>query len=109
MSLAYTAAGEVGELPKRAEGKGPSAVSLDALEAGRHARVPPRFERVEREGRGAAAVGTLRQFIRLSGCGVSETHRRSPMTTKGSRSAQNRCATVKTILLLKIDFNFILG
>ena len=35
MSLAYAAAGQVGELPKRAE----TAVSLDALEAGRHARV----------------------------------------------------------------------
>jgi ferrous iron transport protein A len=35
MSLAYAAAGQVGELPKRVE----AAVSLDALEAGRHARV----------------------------------------------------------------------
>jgi ferrous iron transport protein A len=35
MSLAYAAAGQAGELPKRAE----AAVSLDALEAGRHARV----------------------------------------------------------------------
>jgi len=38
MSLAY-AAGQVVELPKRAEAAGPAAVSLDALEAGRHARV----------------------------------------------------------------------
>ncbi|HWS85774.1 MAG TPA: ferrous iron transport protein A [Pyrinomonadaceae bacterium] len=39
MSLDHTAAGQTGELPKRAEGDGPAAVSLDALEAGRHARV----------------------------------------------------------------------
>jgi ferrous iron transport protein A len=38
MSLAY-AAGQIGELLKRAEATGPAAVSLDALEAGRHARV----------------------------------------------------------------------
>ena len=35
MSLAYAAAAQIGELPKRAE----AAVSLDALETGRHARV----------------------------------------------------------------------
>jgi ferrous iron transport protein A len=39
MSLAYAAAGEVSELLKRAEAAGPAAVSLDALEMGRHARV----------------------------------------------------------------------
>ena len=39
MSLAYAAAAQVGELPKRADSQGPAAVSLDALEAGRHARV----------------------------------------------------------------------
>ena len=39
MSLAYAAAGQMGELLKRADAKGPAAVSLDALEAGRHARV----------------------------------------------------------------------
>ena len=39
MSLAYAAAGQPGELPKRPEGQGPAALSLDALEAGRHARV----------------------------------------------------------------------
>lgn len=39
MSLAYAAAGQMGELLKRAEAKSPAAVSLDALEAGRHARV----------------------------------------------------------------------
>src|SRR5215207_6163211 len=38
MSLAY-ATGQVVELPKRAEASGPAAFSLDALEAGRHARV----------------------------------------------------------------------
>ena len=38
MSLAH-AAGQTGELPEWAEGHGPAAVSLDALEAGRHARV----------------------------------------------------------------------
>lgn len=38
MSLAYAASGEVVELPKRADAAG-AAVSLDALEAGRHARV----------------------------------------------------------------------
>src|SRR5215207_2280364 len=39
MSLAYAAAEQVGELPKRADTPGPAAVTLDALEAGRHARV----------------------------------------------------------------------
>jgi len=39
MSLAYAAAGQLGELLKRADKTGPAAVSLDALEAGRHARV----------------------------------------------------------------------
>src|SRR5215211_9250167 len=39
MSLAYAAAAQIGELPQRAEPHGPAAVSLDALEAGRHARV----------------------------------------------------------------------
>ena len=39
MSLAYAAAGQLGELLKRADKHGPAAVSLDALEAGRHARV----------------------------------------------------------------------
>jgi ferrous iron transport protein A len=39
MSLAYAAAGQLDELLKRAEGLGPAAVSLDALEAGTHARV----------------------------------------------------------------------
>ncbi|HEX7313763.1 MAG TPA: ferrous iron transport protein A [Pyrinomonadaceae bacterium] len=39
MSLAYAAAGEVGEMPTRADTAGPAVVSLDALEAGRHARV----------------------------------------------------------------------
>jgi ferrous iron transport protein A len=39
MSLARAEAREVGELPKRAESRGPATVSLDALEAGRHARV----------------------------------------------------------------------
>jgi ferrous iron transport protein A len=39
MSLAYAAAEQMGELLKRAETRGPAAVSLDALEAGRHARV----------------------------------------------------------------------
>jgi len=39
MSLAYAASGQVGELLKRADTVGPAAVSLDALEAGRHARV----------------------------------------------------------------------
>jgi len=39
MSFAYAASGQIDELLKRAETVGPSAVSLDALEAGRHARV----------------------------------------------------------------------
>ena len=39
MSLAHAAAGQPDELPKRAGGRGPAAVSLDTLEAGRHARV----------------------------------------------------------------------
>ena len=39
MSLAYPAAGQVGEPLKRDDARGPAAVSLDALEAGRHARV----------------------------------------------------------------------
>ena len=39
MSLAYAASGLVGELLKRADTVGPAAVSLYALEAGRHARV----------------------------------------------------------------------
>jgi ferrous iron transport protein A len=39
MSFAYAAPGQIDELLKRAETVGPSAVSLDALEAGRHARV----------------------------------------------------------------------
>ena len=39
MSLAYAAAGQIGELLKRADAVGTTAVSLDALEAGRHARV----------------------------------------------------------------------
>ena len=39
MSLAYAAAGQVGELLKRADTHGRAAVSLDALDAGRHARV----------------------------------------------------------------------
>ena len=39
MSLAYAAAEQMGELLKRADTHGPAAVSLDALEAGRHARV----------------------------------------------------------------------
>ena len=39
MSLAYAAAEQVGELTKRADARGPATVSLDALEAGRHARV----------------------------------------------------------------------
>ncbi|MFL6335312.1 MAG: ferrous iron transport protein A [Pyrinomonadaceae bacterium] len=41
MSLAYAAAKELGlgEMLKRAEPLGPAAVSLDALEAGAHARV----------------------------------------------------------------------
>jgi len=39
MSLASAAAGQVGEMLKRADTAGPAAVSLDALEAGRHARV----------------------------------------------------------------------
>ena len=39
MSLAYAAAGQLGEMMKRAEPLGPAAVSLDALEAGTHARV----------------------------------------------------------------------
>jgi ferrous iron transport protein A len=39
MSLAYAAAGQLDELLKRADTHGPAAVSLDALEAGRQARV----------------------------------------------------------------------
>src|SRR5215203_6031196 len=39
MSLAYAAAGQMDEMLKRAEGFAPAAVSLDALEAGQHARV----------------------------------------------------------------------
>ena len=39
MSLAYAAAGQMGELLKRADKRGQAVVSLDALEAGRHARV----------------------------------------------------------------------
>ena len=39
MSFAYAAAGQLDELLNRAEGFGPAAVSLDALEAGRPARV----------------------------------------------------------------------
>jgi ferrous iron transport protein A len=39
MSLAYAAAKQFGETLKRAEPLGPAAVSLDALEAGTHARV----------------------------------------------------------------------
>jgi ferrous iron transport protein A len=39
MSLARDAAGQAGEMPKRADASGPAAVSLDALEAGRRARV----------------------------------------------------------------------
>ena len=39
MSLARAEALEVGELLKRDAGRGPAVVSLDALEAGRHARV----------------------------------------------------------------------
>ena len=39
MSLAHAEARQVGELPKSADARGPAAVSLDALEAGRHARV----------------------------------------------------------------------
>jgi ferrous iron transport protein A len=39
MSLAYAAAGQLGEMLKRAEGFAPATVSLDALEAGTHARV----------------------------------------------------------------------
>jgi ferrous iron transport protein A len=39
MSLTYAAAGQADETPKRAEGSAPAAVSLDALEAGAHARV----------------------------------------------------------------------
>lgn len=39
MSLAYVAAGQLDEVLKRAEGFGPVTVSLDALEAGTHARV----------------------------------------------------------------------
>ena len=39
MSLARAEARKVGELPKRDDPPGPAAVSLDALEAGRHARV----------------------------------------------------------------------
>jgi ferrous iron transport protein A len=39
MSLAHAEAREVVELPKRDDARGPAAVSLDALEAGRHARV----------------------------------------------------------------------
>ena len=39
MSLAYAAAGQMDETLKRPEGFAPAAVSLDALEAGQHARV----------------------------------------------------------------------
>lgn len=39
MSLVYAAAGQLDELLKRTDGPAPAAVSLDALEAGRHARV----------------------------------------------------------------------
>ncbi|MFL6257337.1 MAG: ferrous iron transport protein A [Pyrinomonadaceae bacterium] len=39
MSFAYAAAGQLDEMLKRAEGFSPVAVSLDALEAGTHARV----------------------------------------------------------------------
>ena len=39
MSLAYAAAGQLGEVLKRPEGFAPATVSLDALEAGTHARV----------------------------------------------------------------------
>ena len=39
MSLARAEAREVGEPPKRTDARGPAAVSLDALEAGRQARV----------------------------------------------------------------------
>ena len=39
MSLAHAAAGQTDEVPKPAETGGPAAVSLDALEAGAHARV----------------------------------------------------------------------
>ncbi|MBV8855654.1 MAG: ferrous iron transport protein A [Acidobacteria bacterium] len=39
MSLAYAAAEQIVEVLKRADTAGPAAVSLDALEAGRHARV----------------------------------------------------------------------
>ena len=39
MSLVYAAAGQVADMPQQAEASGPVAVSLDALEAGRHARV----------------------------------------------------------------------
>ena len=39
MSLAYAAAGQVDEMPKQAEGKGPATVSLDALSLGTPARV----------------------------------------------------------------------
>lgn len=39
MSLAHAAAGQVDEMPKRAEAVGPATVSLDTLEAGRTARV----------------------------------------------------------------------
>jgi ferrous iron transport protein A len=39
MSLARPAAGQVDELPEQADTHGPSVVSLDALEVGRHARV----------------------------------------------------------------------
>lgn len=39
MSLAQPAPAQVEATPKRAEGLAPAAVSLDELEAGRHARV----------------------------------------------------------------------
>ena len=39
MSLAHAAAGQAVEPPQRADAAAPVAVSLDALEAGRHARV----------------------------------------------------------------------
>ena len=39
MSLAYATTGQIDELPNQADTPGPAAVSLDALEVGRHARV----------------------------------------------------------------------
>src|SRR5215207_5252812 len=75
---------------------------------GRHPRVTTR---VERDDCRPDRLGPLQQFIYLSGCGVGETHKRSPMMTKDSRLTRHEvvCATFKNILLLKIDFNFILG